>query len=262
MAKIRIPKLGRGLDFLTKEATKSTDGYFKLLTAENIMEEINTRQLEYTQNRPKRKRKSNISRPKESSKASMPDAKIADSEGTTSQKKFDSSKKQLGKIPKAKRDIKALHSQIKELKKKALNESYKKDLGRDLTNEELNALLKDSYKNDSTGKEIKALGTTWVKDKKTGLPKQVRTNSLDRKKEQLERVLQNPSSHSERTVKQHISAQNVVDYYGYDIWQFIKEEGIPADEYNISEDWYIDQKTGERKRLSLVYWDGIKWIKP
>lgn len=258
----KIPKLGRGLDFLRKEAEQNTDGYFKLFTAESIKEHINARQKENTQNRTKRKRKSNISKPVENSKASLPDANLSNSAGTTSQKKFDSRKKQFAKIPKPKKNIKALHADIKALKKKALNETYKKDLGRDLTDEELNALLKEGYKNERTGKQIKALGTTWVKDKKTGMPKQVRTNSLERQKEQMEKVLQNPERNSERTIKQQVAAQNINEYYGFDVWRFIRDEGIPADEYNISEDWYIDQETGERKQLSLVYWDGVKWIKP
>ena len=93
------------------------------------------------------------------------------------------------------------------------------------------------------GKQLRSFGAKY--ERQNGQLVLVKVEGEIRKR-QMEQIASFKSEGEyPRTFGQQIADANIKEFYGYDIFSFIKAEGIQ--EYDISQGTYFDPKTGELK---------------
>lgn len=114
---------------------------------------------------------------------------------------------------------------------------------------ELNEIADDMFKSVS-GEKLVSLGAELVfKDGKLTNYRR-RGKIRERMREQINSY--NSDARMEGiTFGQFISANNVIETYGFDVFQWLDDHGIT--EYNISEGWYIHPRTGEKLEIGVWY---------
>ena len=93
------------------------------------------------------------------------------------------------------------------------------------------------------GKQLRSFGSKFIRKNGQLVLTKVEGEVRKRQMEQIQ------SFHSDaeypRTFGQQIADANIKEFYGFDIFSFIKANGI--EEYDISQGTYYDPKTGELK---------------
>lgn len=112
------------------------------------------------------------------------------------------------------------------------------------TKKEIETMANEAFKGFD-GKQLKSFGAiSKVEDGKLVLQK-IKGQIRKRQREQIESFRLSGFDEKPRTFGQQIAAQNIKAAYGYDVFEFIKQNGIT--EYDISSMEYEDPETGERK---------------
>lgn len=55
------------------------------------------------------------------------------------------------------------------------------------------------------------------------------------------------------SLAQQAAAENVNEYYGFNVWQKLKNLGVSNEDIDISGDKYLDPETGEEKNISSLW---------
>lgn len=112
------------------------------------------------------------------------------------------------------------------------------------TKKEIETMANEAFKGFD-GKQLKSFGRIAVEEDGELVLKKVKGQIRNRQREQIESFQLASFDENPMTFGQQIAAQNIKTAYGYDVFDFIKQNGIV--EYDISSMEYEDPKTGDRK---------------
>ena len=112
------------------------------------------------------------------------------------------------------------------------------------TKKEIETMANEAFKGFD-GRRLKSFGAVARVEDGEMITTKVKGQIRNRQREQIEAFKLPRFDEEPRTFGQQIAAQNIKTAYGYDVFDFIKQNGIR--EYDISNMEYIDPITGDRK---------------